>query len=112
MDLLALLTALSAQIAEAQASTQALADQKFAEGKAAGFAEGVASVTAPPASDKVLSRAEVDAMLAPIQADLDAVKAQVVALQDKLNKYEAAIQAEIDDAKVDSSRLESFVASL
>lgn len=88
MDLLALLTGLQVQIADAQKAADDLAKLKFDEG----FAAGVASV---PVSDKVFSQADVDALLAPLQAQVADLQAQVSALQSSLDQKVAEAVAAI-----------------
>lgn len=79
MDLLALLNGLVAQLADAQKAADDLAKAKFDEG----FAAGVASV---PVSDKIFSQADVDALLAPLQAQITDLQAQVLALQGSIDQ--------------------------
>lgn len=116
MDLLQFLKDLQAQILAAEAL---LASEKQAAYDA-GFAAGVGSVTG---GDKIYSQAEFDAKLAeivlPIQEELSVVKAEVEVLKaevmkasELVAKYDAALMAEIEDSKVDSTRLEAFKASL
>lgn len=79
----------------------------------AGFAAGVTSVSG---GDKIYSQAEFDAKmaesLAPVLVQIEQLKAEVEALKALVAKYDAVVVAEIEDAKVDSTRLEAFKASL
>jgi len=92
-DLVANIAALQTQLADAQASAQALADAKYKEG----FDAGVASVVIPevPVSDKVYSQAELEAKIAeallPLQEKLVELQAQV-----------EAVPAQIEQAKLDA----------
>lgn len=50
--------------------------------------------------------------LAPVLVQIEQLKAEVEALKALVAKYDAVVVAEIEDAKVDSTRLEAFKASL
>lgn len=106
-DLVAQLGALQAQLADAQAALDAAKKLSYDQG----FADGVASLPPPPpASDKIFSQAEADALVAaavaPLQAQVADLQSKVdgipklvadavAALKaDLLSKYEAAQAAE------------------
>lgn len=89
-DLVANIAALQSQLADAQASAQALADAKYKEG----FDAGVASVQIP-VSDKVYSQIELDAKIAEALLPL---QTQIADLQAKVD----AIPSALESAKVEA----------
>lgn len=99
MDLLSLLNGLVAQLADAQKAADDLAKAKFDEG----FAAGVASV--PPPSDKIFSQAELDAAVAaavaPVQAQLDGVVAELAGLKEAFAAFKAAELEKVKALEVD-----------
>lgn len=109
MDLVQLLKDLATKLAEVEAL---LAAEKQASYDA-GFAAGVQSASG---NDKVYSQAEFDAKLAealsPVLAQVEELKAQVQKASELVAKYDAAIQAEIEDVAKDTQRLEAFKAEL
>ncbi len=90
-NLIANITALQLQLADAQVSADALAKAKFDEG----FAAGVASVT--PAGG--FTQADIDAAVATAVAPL---VAQVASLQVQVDGIPAQILAAIEAFKVDA----------
>jgi hypothetical protein len=109
MELVQLFQELLAKLADARAALEAEKQASYD----AGFAAGVQSVSG---NDKVYSQAEFDAKLAealaPVLAQIESLKVEVAKASELVAKYDAAIQAEIEDAKTDSSRLELFKQSL
>lgn len=89
-DLAASIEALKASLVNAQGQLDVLSKAKYDEG----FAAGVASVGV---GDKLYSQIEVDAMLMPVKAELEALKAD---LPNQINAAIAALKSEIL-AKVD-----------
>jgi hypothetical protein len=91
-------------LAELPGELQAKYDEGFAAGA---LAAGI---------DKIYSQAELDQKIAEAvaaqQVELDAVKADVLVLKEKVDKYSAFIDGEIADQAVDSARIEAFKASL
>lgn len=87
-DLLANVTALQTQLVDAEAAAKANYDQ--------GFADGVASI---PVSDKIFSQADLDAAVlgavAPLQIQIDDLKAQVLALQGSVDQAVAEAVAAV-----------------
>jgi hypothetical protein len=85
--------ALKGQLADAQASADALAKLKFDEGYSKGFEDGVASA---PKSDKIYSQEEADAL---IKAVVDPLTAQVADLQVKMDAMKVEGEAAVEAAK-------------
>lgn len=84
---------------------------ELAAAKAEGFAEGAASV----GSDKIYSQEQADALVAEavakkeeeLQKKISDLETLLASEQEKVAALKAAIQVEIDDSKVDTTRLES-----
>lgn len=91
-DLVANIAALQAQLTDAQASAQALADAKYKEG----FDAGVASVV-PPSTDKIYSQAELDEAIA---MALVPVNQQIAGLQAQIDNFQAQLEQEKQAAVV------------
>lgn len=89
-DLVANIAALQLQLADAQASADALAKTKYDEG----FAAGVASVPVLPPSDKIFSQADLDAAVA---GAVEPIKSQIVELQAKVDSIQAALDAKAQE---------------
>lgn len=100
-DLVASIAALQTQLADAQASAQALADLKYKEGFDAGVASGV--VPEVPVSDKVYSQVELEAKISEVIIPLHQ---QIAGLQAQIDQ----IPAQIEQAKVEA--IASFKAEL
>lgn len=121
MNLAQILTGLVEQIAALQvqmADAEGAAVQLRKEGFDEGFAAGVASVGVP-ASDKIFSQTEVDAMLAPLneqilllKAQLDAVPSQIAdAVSVARTELRAEIKARWESSQAAESSAESDFGS-
>ena len=107
------ITALQAQLVDAQAAAKSQYD--------AGFAAGAASVPVTPPSDKIYSQADLDAAVAaavaPLQAQVSALQAQVDALPQQIADAVAAAKAELkalalELVKSEDTDLESKISGL
>lgn len=119
-ELVANIAALQVQLADAQASAQALADAKYKEG----FDAGVASVVIPPVSDKLYSQVELEAKIAeallPLQTQIAELQAQVEAVPAQIEqaKVEAVAQFKMEflekykAAQVAESQIENSIEEL
>lgn len=89
--LLASLAALQQEVVDAQA----LVDQAYQKG----FADGVASVVVPPASDKIYSEEELQAKVAeavaPLQKKIEELEVVVAGVDQKIADALAAFKAEL-----------------